>query len=389
MKRLADRLNHEYWPWWLIYLPVVPLYLWQALRMRRAAFFTNVNPAMDMGGFFGERKSAIYPLLPVGCYPSTVIIPAGTPPQQALGLAKEVGLEFPFIAKPDVGERGDGVRKVLDADQLIDVLAAKREDMLLQALAPGEHEFGLMFRRDPDTGRTTLLSITAKRFLTVTGDGERTVDELLRATYRGDRQRMRLRTYAAATLASVPRKGTIFQVEPVGNHCRGTTFLYGGHLCTPALENAVERLLSGTRGFHYGRFDVRSPSEQALRAGVFSVIELNGVSSEPGHIYDPSWSIWRCWGELVRHVRHIGGISEALLAQGAEPCSLHELVLRSEAHFGWRLGVLKQVTAWSAPRPAHRSPRAHRPPRGTAAAGVPAASAPPRACPVSPIGTAG
>ena len=51
-RRLAEQLNHEYWPWWVFYLPVLPFYLYQALRQRRAAFFTNVNPGIDMGGFF-------------------------------------------------------------------------------------------------------------------------------------------------------------------------------------------------------------------------------------------------------------------------------------------------------------------------------------------------
>ncbi len=345
MKRLLDRLNHEYWPWWLIYLPVFPLYLWQAVRMRRAAFFTNVNPAIDMGGFFGERKSAIYARLPEGSFPGTIRVIAGTSPRHALEQVRAAGLDFPLIVKPDVGERGDGVARVKDADEVLPALKNAHADMLVQAIAPGDHEFGLMFARDPVTGRTALLSICSKRFLSVTGDGERTVDQLLAMTFRGDRQRARLMRYAAGKLAAVPRRGEQVQVEPIGNHCRGTTFLDGQHLRTPHLERAVEQLIDATEGFYYGRLDVRSESEDALRAGSFTVIELNGVSSEPGHIYDPSWSIWRCWAELVRHVRHIGTISMRLRERGSEPIKLHALVSRCESHFGWRLGALRRITA--------------------------------------------
>ena len=87
MKRLRDRYNHEYWPWYLIYLPVFPLYLFEALRTRRAAFFTNVNPGIDMGGFFGERKSDIYALLPENAFPPTVKVAVGTTAHVALEMA--------------------------------------------------------------------------------------------------------------------------------------------------------------------------------------------------------------------------------------------------------------------------------------------------------------
>lgn len=389
MRRLTDRLNHEYWPWWLIYLPVFPLYFWQALRMRRAAFFTNVNPAIDMGGFFGERKSGIYARLPEDCYPTTVRISAGTPAHEALALAYAAGIAFPLIVKPDVGERGEGVRKLFDRTRMLEALGEVGVDMLVQGLASGNHEFGLMFARNPSTGYTALLSITGKRFLSVTGDGVRDIDGLLALTFRGNRQRNRLGTYASALLQRVPQPGERVQVEPIGNHCRGTTFIDAAQLRTPALENAVNDLLGATTGLYYGRLDVRAESEEALRAGAFTVIELNGVSSEPGHIYDPSWSIWRCWAELVRHVRHIGAISSKLQEQGEEPATLHALVCRCEAHFGWRLGAARRITALFATNPASRSQQVPRPPHGTAAAAAQDVSAPPRGGRGSPVGTAG
>ncbi len=357
MRRLRDRLNHEYWPWWLIYLPVLPMYLWQAVRMRRAAFFTNVCPAIDMGGFFGERKSDIYALLPEESYPKTVKVVAGTPADMVIAQVRSRGFTFPLIVKPDVGERGDGVRKVYDEARMLEAMDGHRSDMLVQELAYGEHEFGLMFAREPLSGRTVLLSITGKHFLSVTGDGDHTVEELLSMSYRGDRQRARLRTYAAPLLERVPGVGERVRVEPIGNHCRGTIFWNAEVLRTPELEGAVERLIGATTGLYYGRLDVRSDSEEILRAGGFTVIELNGVSSEPGHIYDPAWSIWRCWAELVRHVRHIGKISEQLHAQGVEPETLHALVCRCEVHFGWRLGAVRRILVLFTGSPATRPPR--------------------------------
>lgn len=113
LRRLAQRLNHEYWPWQLIYLPVLPLYLWQAIRQRRAAFFTNVNPAIDMGGFFGERKSLIYPLLPQASYPSTVLVPAGSPASAVRALWRASGIALPLILKPDVESAARASRRCM------------------------------------------------------------------------------------------------------------------------------------------------------------------------------------------------------------------------------------------------------------------------------------
>ncbi len=344
-QRVADRLNHEYWPWQLIYLPVVPLYLYQALRQRRAVFFTNVNPAIDLGGFFGESKRAIYAQLPMESYPATVLVPAGSTAEQVRSLKCASGIDFPLIVKPDVGERGQGVARVEDEVSLVHALVGAQQDMLLQAMAQGEHEFGLMFMKDTESGRTELLSVCGKRFLGVVGDGVSTVEMLLLRSCRGSRQVDRLRRSSRVPLHYVPAPGERVTVEPIGNHCRGTVFFDACYLKGPALSAAMERLLSSTQGIHYGRVDVRAESEEALRAGRFTVIELNGVSSEPGHIYDPAYSIFRCWAELVRHVRRLGPLSEQLQRAGHAPTDLHALVVRCEGHFGWRLGLLRRLAA--------------------------------------------
>jgi hypothetical protein len=101
-----ERLNHEYWPWPLIYLPVFPVALWHAVRTGHGAFFTNVNPGIDLGGFFGERKSEIFARLPVSAYPTTLLIEASTPFHEVEERMRQVQLTIPLIMKPDVGERG-------------------------------------------------------------------------------------------------------------------------------------------------------------------------------------------------------------------------------------------------------------------------------------------
>ena len=328
------RWNHEYWPWYIIYLPVFPLLLWYAFRARSFVFFTNVDPAIDLSGFFGERKSEIYALLPKGSYPTTVLIAPRLPSGVVQKRMAEAGLIFPLIAKPDIGERGNGVTRVDSEQALTEVLRTEHSGMLLQALVPWPHEYGLLFARDPLSGKTELLSITAKRFLSVIGDGHRSVEELLARTHRGKKQLERLRAYKADLLARVPRVNEEVVVEPVGNHCRGTIFLDACHLNSTALQEQVSKVMDRTEGVYYGRFDVRAESEEALLEGRFIILEMNGVASEPGHIYDPSYSIFRCWSELLRHVRYIPRISAQMRIQGHDPAPLRTVIDRCRTHFG-------------------------------------------------------
>jgi hypothetical protein len=51
-------------------------------------------------------------------------------------------------------------------------------------------------------------------------------------------------------------------------------------------------------GFYFGRFDVRAASADAFARGEFTVIELNGVTSEPTHIYDPAVSVFGAYRAL-------------------------------------------------------------------------------------------
>ena len=40
----------------MLYIPLLPVYVYGALRTRRLLYFTAANPGIEMGGFFGEKK---------------------------------------------------------------------------------------------------------------------------------------------------------------------------------------------------------------------------------------------------------------------------------------------------------------------------------------------
>src|SRR6185295_1531804 len=109
-------------------------------------------------------------------------------------------------------------------------------------------------------------------------------------------------------------------------HCRGAVFLNGIRMKTTALEQAVERVSRAHLGFYFGRFDVRTPSIEAFQRGQFKVIELNGVSAEATHVYDPAVSLLDAYSALFEQWRiafEIGAINRRL---GAMPMTFTAVV---------------------------------------------------------------
>jgi hypothetical protein len=115
----------------------------------------------------------------------------------------------------------------------------------------------------------------------------------------------------------------------VGTHCRGAVFLDGSRVRTAALEEAIDRLASRYEGFYFGRFDVRAESEQALAAGRgFKVVELNGVTSEATHIYDPRNGLLDAYRVIFEQWRLAFEIGAANRALGHRPATLRLLASR-------------------------------------------------------------
>lgn len=314
----------EFWPPWAAYLPLAPYFLYLAVRHRSLTLFTAANPGIPSGGFAGESKSAILSRLG-GAAAAYTVIPADLEPAARIQLAwrflREEGLEFPVVLKPDTGERGRGVSIVRTAAALASYLERASTDIILQQYVPGV-EFGVFYYRYPHEASGRIFSITEKRFPAVTGDGRATLRELI---LRDRRAAAIARTYeklAARPLDEAPAAGENVPLAEIGSHCRGAIFLNGARLLTPALEEAVDRIARAHPGFCFGRFDVRAPSTAAFAAGHFTVIELNGVSAEATHIYDPSVSWLETYRVMFRQWRIAFGIGEANRARGTRPMPL-------------------------------------------------------------------
>jgi len=82
-------------------------------------------------------------------------------------------------------------------------------------------------------------------------------------------------------------------LEPIGNHCRGTTFLNANDIIDEKLTKVFDSISNRIPGFYFGRYDLRCSSIEDLKKGKnVRIIELNGAGSEPDNIYHSCASIF-------------------------------------------------------------------------------------------------
>lgn len=289
----------EYWPVYISNIPVFFFWMIQAIRARDPLFFSAINPAIPTGGFFGEQKHKIYELIPENYLPKTFYCPESEY-LQLPGLAENAEIPYPLICKPDVGERGMHVKVIESPESLISHAKCIPGGVIIQEYVEYPLELSVMVHRLPQSGTGSVTSICKKSFLSVTGDGRQTISALIDLKPRAILQKEVLRK--RMDLERIPEKGEDVLLEAIGNHCRGTKFLNANHWINPALEQQMTEILAQMPGVWYGRFDLRTESIDQLSLGRnFLIMEFNGASSEPAHIYDPEYGALRAYRDLWKH----------------------------------------------------------------------------------------
>lgn len=327
------RLRHwEFWPLQVVCVPVAAYVLWLAVKYRSLTLPTAANPAIPGGGFAGESKIAILRALAgsrevslrARLVPGRGSLAARLATAETFLAAHRLG--YPIVVKPDVGERGSGVVFVHSRAELIAALAATRADLIVQEVAPGP-EFGIFYVREPGSERGRIFSVTEKILPSVTGDGERTLAQLI---LDDERAVCMARTHLARfadRLDEVPAPGETIRLVDVGTHSRGAIFRDGAWARTPALEDAIDRISRSYDGFFFGRYDVRVASHENLLAGRgLKIVELNGLTAEATHIYHPGSSLLAAYRVLFEQWRIAFAIGAANRERGHAPATLRELV---------------------------------------------------------------
>ena len=313
MKLFFHKLFHwEYWPFQIVYIPIYFLWAFYALKARTIFFFNASNPTMRNGGFIMDSKMEIYNLIPQKFYPKTAFVKEKISFEQVEIILKTAAINFPFIAKPDIGLRGSAVKKINTIEELQSYHNKANFDYLLQDLIPFELEVGIFYVRFPQESHGKITGIVAKEYLIVEGDGFSSIELLLKANPRYEFQLKALQKEYGPELKSVLPIGEKRNLVPYGNHARGAKFIDASNKISPQLTQVIDQMCLQIPEFYFGRMDLMFRSWSDLEKGEnFALVELNGSGSEPTHIYDPKHTLFFAWKELARHITYMYKISVA------------------------------------------------------------------------------
>ncbi len=302
--------NWEYWPFGLVYIPVFFYWAWLVLKARSFFFFSASNPSIENGGMLGESKMKIFDLINDGLKPKTIYLKHDSTSDQIYKTLKNEDLNFPLIFKPDIGERGSFVEKIESNEDIEKYLSKIKVDFLIQEYIDYPIEMGVFYYRFPNEEKGSVSSIVVKDMLSVIGDGQSTIKELAMIIPRAKIIMSDLERRLGETMSRVLKNAEMLELEPIGNHCRGTTFLNGNYLITEELNITFDRIAKTIDGFYFGRFDLRCKSIAELYEGKIKILELNGAGSEPGHIYHPGTTLTEAYSAIFHHIKALYKISK-------------------------------------------------------------------------------
>lgn len=321
---------------WLFYVPVAGWLLWLAARHGGFQTMTAANPGMPDGGVVGESKFQILLRLPREWTIPAILSEPGPADRRVEALRsgiEQTGWSFPIVLKPDVGQRGAGVRLAHGWEDVADCLERVAAPVIVQPYHPGPFEAGIFYYRMPHWSRGRILCITDKHFPAVTGDGHSTIEDLIWADVR---YRMQASTFLArlgARRSEIPARGERVSLGIAGNHAQGAMFTDGRDLITPALEERIDAIAHHYRGFYIGRFDVRYSDRAAFLAGRdLAIVELNGATAECTNIYDPANSLIGAYCQLFLQWRLVFAIGAANRDAGRRVSSTQRLIALIRAH---------------------------------------------------------
>ncbi|MDI1253632.1 hypothetical protein [Thermomonas sp.] len=333
----------EQLPKWLNLVPMVLQWIWLGLRHGSFTLPSAANPGITSGGLVGEGKMEYFDAMGETGRAATarhvVIIAAAQRGLRDLLLRmQDAGLDFPVVAKPDIGWCGYGVRLLHQAEDLADY--ARRfpagADFVLQRYLPDPGEAGLFYMRHPGEASGRLIGILLRDYPVVLGNGHDCIATLVAKDariQRGSADPMHEISYDATR---IPLPGEQVRLSTVASTRVGGRYRDGSTLATPALVAAVDAIAKdmgdpATRPFLVGRYDVRYRDEESLQRGDFTIMEVNGAGSEAVHAWDPKYRIRDVYRIVYAKQRRLFAIGAEQRRRGHRPISLAAL-----ARLYWR-----------------------------------------------------
>ena len=327
----------EFWPSWLMYLPVVVQSLLLSLRYRSLTLPLIANPKLPLSGMVGVEKSHLFSQAKDDCqqlildwfvYTKT----AAAIEQQADALEQQIhdwGEQYPVVCKPDIGCRGSGVKLLRNRQQLLDALLSYAEGagIMIQKLASWEPEAGVFYVRHPEQTQGKIISMALKYSPYVVGDGKSTLQELIAADSRAGELQHLYSERHREQLNNILDAGEPYRLVFSASHCRGAIFRDANQHITAALTQRIDEIMQDLPEFYYGRLDIKFKDLDSFKAGEqFEIVEINSASSESLHIWDRNTSFFEAMRSLLFQYRTLFKLGAANRARGYQTPRLKALL---------------------------------------------------------------
>ena len=334
----------EHIPNSILYIPVGIYYLFLSLRYHSLTLPSASNPMIEMGGFMGESKASVMNLVGneqqkwIAEFVSALCNGTGAEEvhRNALSLMKEKNLEFPIVAKPDIGWNGYGVRLIEDSSHLLQYISTfpQGEKIVLQRPVPHDGEAGVFYVRIPGEPNGRICSVTLRYFPFVTGDGKSTLRQLIQTD---ERTKLRAHFYLGRKsehvgfrnedLDQIPAEGELIRLSFIGSLRVGGLYRDATHLITSDLNDRFDAISKSIPEFYFGRFDIRFESVDLLMKGEgFSIIEINGAGAEAIQAWDPKVSLFELYREFFKSYKLLFRIGNMNRSRGFKPITIREYI---------------------------------------------------------------
>lgn len=327
----------EFWPTWVMYLPVIFDWLYLSVKNRSLSLPLIANPRIPNSGMVGFSKNDF--LLQANQNSQQYILPwityklsdqpADEQVDNIIVKLKNLKLGFPIVGKPDMGCRGAGVNLLKDKIELSRYLEnyPAGSEFMLQQLADWEPEAGIFYVKHPHENTGHITSIALKYTPYVVGDGQHTLLELIERDERANKVSHLYKMRHKDLLDTVIPKDEPFRLVFAASHCRGAVFTDGREYITDALTQKIDEIMNGFPEFYYGRLDVKFKNVDQLKKGQdISIIEVNGASSESLHIWDKNAGLVEAWRFLIWQYRTLFAIGAENRARGYKPPGIVSLL---------------------------------------------------------------
>ena len=261
---------------------------------------------MYFSGFEGETKSEMFNQLPPAFSPISIYIQPSERFETVLCKMKDAGLQFPVAVKPDIGTKGLLFRKIKNADQLKAYHCLLAFTYVIQEMITLPLELSIFYVRYPDNESGMITGLIAKEYLHVTGDGQSTLKQLIenhsKAFMMAEEQEIKHKE----NLNDIIPANQKYYLNELGNHNRGARFINLKNEIDEKLLCVVDKINLFSKHFYYGRYDIKTTSLEDLKQGKnISILEYNGVGSEPNHIYDIGLTYMEAIRIIAQHWKYM------------------------------------------------------------------------------------